>query len=103
MANWKTEGGRSRRFSDKVISIEKLWERDGGICWLCQDYVDLEEDEATRDHVIPFSRGGTSSKSNLRLAHGECNRIRGNPIVATTAREAISNHRALWPGFNQQV
>jgi hypothetical protein len=33
---------------------------------------------ATRDHVIPQSRGGSHDRDNLRLVHRACNSARGN-------------------------
>lgn len=36
----------------------------------------------TRDHVIPRSRGGEASIENLRPAHHQCNRDRGDgPVI----------------------
>lgn len=40
----------------------------------------------TRDHVIPRSKGGSDEIWNLRPAHHECNRDRGNgPVVLVRA------------------
>src|SRR5215217_7979979 len=42
-------------------------------CHICN------EDGATEvDHVIPLHRGGTSSLSNLKPAHGRCNRAKAD-------------------------
>lgn len=79
----------ARKNSGRHIPIEKLWERCGGICWLCHDYVDLELGEATRDHVIPFAQGGTGGWDNIRLAHEQCNLLRGNPSSDAVVRDVI--------------
>jgi 5-methylcytosine-specific restriction endonuclease McrA len=50
--------------------------REEKVCWLCNKPVAIED--ATRDHVIPKSLGGIGHRSNLRLAHADCNRLRGN-------------------------
>lgn len=33
---------------------------------------------ATRDHVIPRSRGGPGTDDNIRLAHWRCNQLKGD-------------------------
>lgn len=52
----------------------KAWEKQGGECWLCHQLLPFEE--ATIDHVIPWSIGGTSSMDNIRVAHEKCNNKR---------------------------
>ena len=79
----------SRRNSGRHILIRKLWEKADGVCWLCHDYVDFEADEASRDHVIPFAQGGTGEWSNIRLAHKECNELRGNPAYGVVVRDVF--------------
>jgi 5-methylcytosine-specific restriction endonuclease McrA len=48
-----------------------IWERDGGICQYTGRK--LAADEGNIDHVLPRSRGGTSSWENCVLAHREVN------------------------------
>ncbi len=52
---------------------EKLLARDGKLCYWCG----APMDEPTIEHLIPRSMGGTHRMSNLRLAHRECNMLRG--------------------------
>ena len=55
----------SRRHSRIIPAPVKLavWERDGGKCQICG-----EEDELHFDHILPFSKGGTSLKAeNVQL------------------------------------
>lgn len=47
-----------------------------GRCAYCQRK--LEKDEATLDHIVAVSLGGSNSRSNLALACLECNRTKGN-------------------------
>jgi 5-methylcytosine-specific restriction endonuclease McrA len=54
--------------------------RDEGICALCGG-----EGADTVDHIIPRSRGGDHSMSNLRAAHRVCNSRRGNMRVLPRA------------------
>ena len=73
------------RKHDKDISLEKLFKRDNGICYLCGnpcDWNDGEDRDGTFiaggsypsiDHVIPVSKGGTHTWKNIMLAHRSCN------------------------------
>lgn len=75
---------------DRDITLEKLFERDKGICHICQRQCSFE-DYTTRngrfaagklyptiDHVIPRSKGGVHSWDNVKLAHHYCNSIKGD-------------------------
>lgn len=91
-----------RRGGSRLITMRELWERDEGVCWLCEDYVDLELDEPTRDHVLPYAQGGSDDPSNLRLAHRECNEMRGNePMSAVIA--ILQNRWIRDGGLNYQI
>lgn len=65
----------------------EIAERDGWICGICGTPVDKnarypDSGQATLDHIVPVTRGGTNDPSNLRLAHMDCNRSRGNRMEA---------------------
>ncbi len=64
---------------EKRIIRDKLWERDGDICYLC--YKPMEKIEATIDHVIPLCRNGKDDESNYKLAHEPCNVEKGNMLL----------------------
>jgi len=53
--------------------------RDGMTCWLCTHAI--ADGDLHLDHVIPWSRGGPDTPSNLRPAHARCNIQRGNRPV----------------------
>lgn len=65
-----------------MISINAIWTRDEGRCWLCG--LDVPSPSVgttralrpTRDHVTPRRDGGPDHESNLRLAHSFCNEQR---------------------------
>lgn len=60
---------------------KQLIRRDGMMCGLCQEPIDSIKD-ATLDHIMPKSRGGTDTITNLRLAHKACNQERGAGFFA---------------------
>lgn len=66
----------------RPIPLRSLYERDGGVCWLCQkpvppNFDSMDTTSPTRDHVIPLVRGGHHTWVNVRLAHRGCNSRRG--------------------------
>ena len=69
-----------------------IYNRDKGICGICGNPVPHPTQAlegrarrlaATRDHILPKSKGGTDKSSNLRLAHYACNSRRGNQLTVT--------------------
>ena len=80
------------------ISLELLYKRDRGICYLCglecnyHDYKIIDGYFVTGpmyptvDHTVPLSRGGKHSWDNVRLAHFKCNYVKGE----ATGRNIIS-------------
>jgi 5-methylcytosine-specific restriction endonuclease McrA len=67
----------SNRNSKKRKNLRKrLYERDNGICQICDWPVSLEE--FTIDHIIPRSKGGPNSFDNMQITHAICNNNRGN-------------------------
>ncbi|MCI0545147.1 MAG: HNH endonuclease [Actinobacteria bacterium] len=63
-------------FKSNRYPLAKLHRDCGGRCHLCGKPVLLED--ATRDHVVTTSRGGTNAKKNIKLAHQACNSARGD-------------------------
>lgn len=75
---------------DRDITLDKLYERDNGICYLCGKPCD-KEDYVVRDgtiitgnnypsieHVKPLSKGGKHEWKNIKLAHRICNTLKSN-------------------------
>lgn len=54
----------------------KVLRRDGYICQNCKQHID--DEHINFDHIIPWSKGGPSEESNLRLLCEKCNKKRGN-------------------------
>ena len=49
-------------------------------CFVCKEAIATAE-ESTLEHIIPRSRGGPNSASNLALSHRECNQAKGSDLV----------------------
>lgn len=70
---------------DRDISLNKLYKRDNGICYICGVRCNFEDHHTedgnfivgptypTIEHVFPLSRGGLHSWDNVRLACHACN------------------------------
>lgn len=77
------------REMDQDITLEKLFNRDSGICYLCGSECDWNdwqtvdgqfvagESYPSVDHVKPISKGGTHTWNNIKLACRRCNTIKG--------------------------
>ena len=79
---------------DSSISLDKLYERDNGKCWLCQRQTDWSDkwmdsqgshitggNYPSIDHVIPIAKGGPHTWYNVRLAHCRCNTNKGDKTM----------------------
>lgn len=65
-----------------------IYERDNWTCGICSESVESglpnsSAWQATLDHIIPRSLGGSDDPSNLRLAHRWCNTVRSNRTALT--------------------
>lgn len=71
---------------DKGITLQALYQRDNGKCWICGkpcDYTaDINaNDYPSIDHVRPLAKGGKHSWDNVRLAHRICNSKKKDRII----------------------
>lgn len=62
----KKNAPRIERINRKIV-----YQRDKGICSLCQTKVIWED--ASLDHIIPLSKGGSHTYDNIALTHLLCN------------------------------
>jgi hypothetical protein len=92
------------------VRADELGARDGWVCWLCEAPVDPAAPAGspfvgTVDHVVPRSRGGSSSPANLRLAHRRCNGARGRhlPELAWPASLGVVDAAPLWTALARLV
>lgn len=51
----------------------RIWERDGGVCWLCTHKV-MAGEEWDADHVLPWALSFDDTDENLKVAHKSCHR-----------------------------
>ena len=77
------------RVMDPDITLEKLYARDGGVCYLCGMTCDWTDNQTidgqfvaggmypSIDHVKPISKGGTHTWNNIKLACRHCNTVKG--------------------------
>lgn len=74
---------------DKDITLEALYRRDAGVCYLCGKLCDWDDKHdnvvganyPSIDHIIPIARGGLHSWGNVRLAHHLCNSVKGIDLI----------------------
>ena len=62
---------------------DRVWNRDGGKCVQCGSVEKLEF-----DHIIPLSKGGSSTYRNIQLLCENCNRSKGNKIGTFAMNES---------------
>lgn len=98
--HWKKKELKRRRAcmdGDWSISLEKLYDRDKGICHICGEVCDWS-DKTNRngtiiagnkypsiDHVIALANGGKHEWNNVRLAHRICNSIKSDNNIPGTS------------------
>lgn len=74
--NNKFTGFKRKATGDCDFSLEdvKLLIEVTDKCYLCGNYIDYQDPSSFHfDHVIPTSRGGLNTLSNLKIACKECN------------------------------
>lgn len=80
---------RERVEFDKTITLEKLYERDHGVCYMCNKTCDWQDFQRingnfivggsypTVEHVKALCHGGTHTWDNVKLACFACNTKKG--------------------------
>ena len=81
----KTVKRQSGRVQGLRVDVEDIAMRDGFVCHICLQPVDMtlarnSRFGATLDHVHPLSKGGDDSLDNLKLAHWICNVKKSNKL-----------------------
>lgn len=91
-----TETKEQRNISRNIPSVtqRRVLRRDNNICQMCKKHIG--DDEIQFDHIIPWSKGGSSEENNIRLLCADCNRKRGNSFESEYLI-AISRETAYEP------
>lgn len=101
---------------DYGITLEKIYARDNGMCWICGGECDWNDYQMrdgikicgkgypSKDHVIPLARGGKHSWENVRLAHLKCNMEKGDTTPTFTKEMSREQARrfAIERGFGKK-
>jgi hypothetical protein len=72
-------------------SLIKLYIKFDGVCQLCMKPCKFTD--ATRDHIVPRSRGGIGLPNNLQLAHYACNKLKADLDAIPSLEERQANNR----------
>lgn len=83
---------KKEQIVDKDITLEALYRRDSGVCYLCGGICDWEDRDTLNnivgdnypsiDHIIPVARGGLHAWNNVRLAHFKCNVAKSDSMIS---------------------
>jgi 5-methylcytosine-specific restriction endonuclease McrA len=84
----KTQLRRARLRDPEAEAIDRdeIGERDDWRCGLCCERIDRllpwpDPRSASLDHIVPLSCGGPHVRSNVQIAHLDCNQAKGNRSV----------------------
>lgn len=77
----------------RALSRKNILLRDRNTCQYCG--IVLPSNELTLDHVLPRSRGGTSTWENLVAACHDCNRKKGNMLLHETEMKLMREPRSF--------
>ena len=73
----KRHKAHARRVNTQThyITNLELYLKDGGKCGVCDQPVEMSN--ASIDHIVAISKGGTHTWDNVQLAHYKCNILKG--------------------------
>lgn len=71
-------------------TIIKVAKRDGMVCQICKK--NILPEEIQYDHIIPWSKGGSSEESNIRILCQECNTKRSNNFEREMLVNSFKDH-----------
>lgn len=89
--------GRNNQSSYYSKPIERIHRDFKGICALCGRYVEIED--ASRDHIIPRSKGGGNGRDNIQLTHKTCNNAKGDEVYPSDWQEQLQRTMTLPHGY----
>lgn len=68
----------------------RVLKRENQICSICGRSV--KDEDVEFDHIIPWSKGGSSDEHNIRLLCRVCNKKRGNRFESQYLVDSVSDH-----------
>ena len=71
---------KKRAVTIGVVSYDRILDRDGLHCYLCNTAVAVSE--LSFDHVVPLSRDGAHTEDNIRVVHAVCNSRKRNRLLS---------------------
>lgn len=90
-------------------SIETvLWDKSGGVCFLCETGMNRSADDIEADHDVPERDNGPTCVSNLNLVHETCNRAKRasnsvdiRPVLKLKAFSREKGGRLQYDGYQE--
>lgn len=88
---FKTLDSITKQHKRKTVRFSRsdLFLRDAGTCQYCE--AKLTKEESTVDHVLPRSRGGTTSWENCVLSCNSCNGKKGSKTPAEAGMRLLKS------------
>ncbi|MBN1365910.1 MAG: HNH endonuclease [Syntrophaceae bacterium] len=62
---------------ERTALIGRLHKAQNGLCYVCQDVINLQVHKVDIDHIIALTNNGPDDESNWALTHESCNRSKG--------------------------
>ena len=75
-----------RAFSSKEMKMAK-WDMQGHKCAICRQDYPLED--LVADHILPWSKGGTTTEDNLQMLCPICNGQKTNKFIRDMSGEVL--------------
>lgn len=77
----------------------RIWEREGGRCYLTGLKINALKDAYEFEHVIPLAHGGGHRESNIRLALKDAHKLKSatDAKVTSKLRRMSLKDKGLWP------
>lgn len=73
--------GRQRKVAYRQALAAGLRSGSAIKCFLCGKKI-IHVSDLTVDHILPKSKGGSSTSDNFAPAHERCNRQKGSRVIA---------------------